>query len=87
METEVETLPVAAREAGTRAGMPFLHSSRTSPAGFLRRRHCTVDLGRGIGQSLATELANLNAWYGRVASRPSAAGSLHPLASTIGSVG
>src|SRR5262245_50425446 len=38
METEVETLPVAAGEARTRPGMRFLQSRRMLPARFLRPR-------------------------------------------------
>ena len=49
--------------------------------------YCAVDFGRGVGQPLSAELSNVSAWFERVGARPSAAGSLHPLAATIGSAG
>jgi glutathione S-transferase len=67
------------------AGKPWIAGSRFTIADIIL--YCAVDFGRGVGQPLGAELANVNAWYGRVATRPSAAGSLHPLASTLGSAG
>jgi len=49
--------------------------------------YCAVDFGRGVGQPLSAELSSVSAWFERVGARSSAAGSLHPLASTIGSAG
>jgi len=49
--------------------------------------YCAVDFGRGVGQPLSAELSNVSAWFERVGARPSAPGSLHPLAATIGSAG
>ena len=49
--------------------------------------YCAVDFGRGVGQPLSAELSNVSVWFERVGARPSAAGSLHPLAATIGSAG
>ncbi|MGR8948386.1 MAG: glutathione S-transferase family protein [Gammaproteobacteria bacterium] len=40
--------------------------------------YCCMDFCKDVGQPINRELKNLSAWYDRVASRPSAAGSLHP---------
>ena len=42
--------------------------------------YCALDFGAGIGQTRDPELKNLDAWFGRVAARPSAEQSLHPAA-------
>jgi len=49
--------------------------------------YCALDFGRGVGQPIDPALGNVSAWFERVAARPSAAASLHPLAATIGSAG
>jgi glutathione S-transferase len=49
--------------------------------------YCALDFGRGVGQPIDPGLGNVSAWFERVAARPSAAASLHPLAATIGSAG
>ena len=43
-----------------------------------------LDFGAGVGQPLDGANANLTAWFERVASRPSAEGSLHPVAKAGG---
>ena len=40
--------------------------------------YCFADFGTMSGQGIPPELPNLQAWYARVAARPSAAASLHP---------
>lgn len=40
--------------------------------------YCCLDFAKGVGQPLDPSLTNLNAWFKRVDSRPSARGSLHP---------
>ncbi len=49
--------------------------------------YCALDFGRGVGQPIDPALSNVTAWFGRAAARPSAAASLHPMSSTIGSAG
>ena len=49
--------------------------------------YCALDFGRGVGQPLDPALKNVGAWFDRVAARPSAASSLHPMSSAIGSAG
>jgi glutathione S-transferase len=46
--------------------------------------YCALDFGTSVGQPPDPKLANLNAWLARVAARPSAEGSLHPMAAAIG---
>ena len=40
--------------------------------------YCFADFGTMSGQGIPPELPNLQAWYARVAARPSATASLHP---------
>ena len=42
--------------------------------------YCALDFGAGVGQTRNSEQKNLDAWFGRVAARPSADQSLHPAA-------
>jgi glutathione S-transferase len=49
--------------------------------------YCALDFGRGVGQPIDPSLTNVTAWFERVATRPSASASLHPLAATLGSAG
>ena len=46
--------------------------------------YCALDFGASVGQPLDAALTNVAAWRARVASRPSAAGSLHPLSAATG---
>jgi glutathione S-transferase len=46
--------------------------------------YCALDFGGSVGQPRDAALGHLDAWYGRVESRPSAAGSLHPMAAATG---
>ncbi len=46
--------------------------------------YCAVDFGAGVGQTRDPEQKNLDAWFGRVAARPSADRSLHPAAAAAG---
>ncbi len=46
--------------------------------------YCALDFGAGIGQTRDPEQKNLDAWFGRVAARPSAEQSLHPAAAAGG---
>jgi len=49
--------------------------------------YCALDFGRGAGQPLDPGAKNLAAWFERISARPSAAASLHPMSSAIGSAG
>ena len=40
--------------------------------------YCALDFGAGVGQELDSGLLNLNAWFARMLTRPSAHASLHP---------
>jgi len=46
-----------------------------------------TDFGRGVGQTIPAGLANVTAWFARVAGRPSAETSLHPQAEAVGMAG
>jgi glutathione S-transferase len=67
------------------AGRQFVAGDRFTIADIIL--FAALDFGRGVGQPLDPALPNLNAWFARVAARPSAAASLHPLSSAIGSAG
>jgi glutathione S-transferase len=49
--------------------------------------YAAVDFGGSVGQPLDPALERLSAWHARVAARPSAAASLHPMADAIGMKG
>jgi glutathione S-transferase len=67
------------------AGKPWIVGPRFTVADVIL--YCALDFGRGVGQSIDPGLGNVTAWFERVAARPSAAASLHPLAATVGSAG
>ena len=67
------------------AGKPWIVGDRFTVADVIL--YCALDFGRGVGQPIDPVLANVNAWFARVAARPSATGSLHPMAAAIGSAG
>jgi glutathione S-transferase len=67
------------------AGRYWIVGSRFTVADVIL--YCALDFGRGAGQPLDGSLTNVAAWFERVAARPSAAASLHPLASAVGSAG
>ncbi len=49
--------------------------------------YCALDFGAGVGQTIGPSLKNVNAWFKRVDSRPSAKASLHPAAAQVGRKG
>ena len=49
--------------------------------------YCALDFGAGVKQPLDPSLKNVNAWFKRVDSRPSAKSSLHPAAAQTGMKG
>jgi glutathione S-transferase len=67
------------------AGKSWIVGSRFTVADVIL--YCALDFGRGAGQPLDGSLTNVATWFERVAARPSAAASLHPLASAVGSAG
>jgi glutathione S-transferase len=64
---------------------PWIAGARFTVADVIL--YCALDFGRGVGQPADPALERVTAWFERVAARPSAAASLHPLAATIGSAG
>lgn len=46
--------------------------------------YCALDFGSGVGQKVDPSLKNVNAWFKRVESRPSAKSSLHPASAQTG---
>ena len=46
-----------------------------------------LDFGAGVGQKIDPSLKNVNAWFKRVDSRPSAKASLHPASAQTGMKG
>jgi glutathione S-transferase len=67
------------------AGKTFIAGNRFTIADIIL--YCALDFGRSVGQPIPDDLANVNAWFARVQERASAAGSLHPMADTIGTRG
>ena len=49
--------------------------------------YAALDFGGSVGQPPDSELKHVAAWFARVAARPSAAASLHPMADAIGMKG
>jgi glutathione S-transferase len=67
------------------AGRTWIAGPRFTVADIIL--YCALDFGRGVGQPVDGTLSHVTAWFERVAARPSAAASLHPLSSTVGSAG
>jgi len=67
---------------GLLQGKQFIAGDRFTIADIIL--YCAVDFGASVGQPLDSSLANLTAWKQRVTSRPSAAGSLHPMSAATG---
>ena len=44
---------------------------------------CALDFGRSVGQAVPSDTPKVNAWFERVAARPSAKASLHPAAAQM----
>lgn len=70
---------------GLLAGRRWIAGDRFTVADIIL--YCALDFGRGVGQAADPKLANVAAWFERVAARPSAAASLHPMSAAIGSAG
>jgi len=67
---------------GLLQGKQFIAGDRFTMADIIL--YCALDFGASVGQPLDRSLANLAAWKQRVASRPSAAGSLHAMSAATG---
>lgn len=63
---------------GQLEGKQFVVGNRFTVADIIL--YCALDFGGGVGQKIDPSLKNVNAWFNRVNSRPSAAASLHPMA-------
>ncbi len=63
------------------AGRRFLARERFTLADILL--YCFLDFAAGVGQPRPAELANVGNWFERVAARPSADQSLHPMAQKV----
>jgi glutathione S-transferase len=67
---------------GLLAGKQFVAGDRFTIADIIL--YCALDFGASVGQPLDPGLANVAAWKARVAARPSAAASLHPMSAATG---
>jgi len=63
-------------------GKRFIAGDRFTMADIIL--YCALDFGASVGQPLDGALGNLATWKQTVASRPSAAGSLHPMSAATG---
>jgi len=66
-------------------GRRFIAGDRFTVADIIL--FCALEFGAGVGQPIDPELKNVLAWRERVASRPSAQASLHPMAGSVGMAG
>jgi glutathione S-transferase len=64
------------------AGHDYIAGDRFTIADIIL--YCALDFGQSVGQKLDPALGNVNAWFKRVDSRPSARASLHPASSQVG---
>ncbi len=63
-------------------GKQFIAGDRFTMADIIL--FCAIDFGASVNQPLDTALTNLVSWRERVAARPSAAASLHPMSAATG---
>ncbi len=70
---------------GLLAGKDYIAGKRFTIADIIL--YCALDFGAGAGQKIDPSLTNVNAWFKRVESRPSAKSSLHPLSAQTGMKG
>jgi glutathione S-transferase len=62
-------------------GREFIVPNRFTIADIIL--YCALDFAAGVGQPLDPALKNINAWFMRIDSRPSAQASLHPAAAQL----
>jgi glutathione S-transferase len=63
------------------AGRDFIVPNRLTIADLIL--YCCLDFSAGVGQTIDPSLPNLNAWFRRIDSRPSATTSLHPASAKL----
>jgi glutathione S-transferase len=61
---------------------PFVVDGRFTIADIIL--YCALDFGASVGQPLPDGVKRVQAWFARVAARPSATASLHPAAEQLG---
>lgn len=66
-------------------GKQFIAGNRLTVADIIL--YCALDFGAGVGQKIDPSLKNVNAWFERVGSRPSAKSSLHAASAQTGMKG
>ncbi len=66
-------------------GKEYIAGNRFTVADIIL--YCALDFGGSVGQKVDPSLKNVNAWYKRVESRPSAKASLHPASAQTGMKG
>jgi glutathione S-transferase len=66
---------------GLIAGRDFIVPNRLTIADIIL--YAAMDFASGVGQKTDPSLANINAWFKRIDSRPSAQASLHPAAAQL----
>jgi glutathione S-transferase len=64
------------------AGKKFIAGDRFTIADIIL--YAALDFGGSVGQPLDPALRNVGAWFERIATRPSAAASLHPMSAATG---
>jgi glutathione S-transferase len=66
---------------GLIAGREYIVPNRFTIADIIL--YCALDFGAGVGQQVDPSLMNINTWFKRIESRPSARASLHPAAGQL----
>jgi glutathione S-transferase len=66
---------------GLMAGRDWIVPDRFTIADVIL--YCCTDFSSGVGQTIPASAKNLQAWFKRVAARPSASASLHPAAGQL----
>ena len=67
------------------AGKQYVAGDRFTVADIIL--YCALDFGGSVGQKIDPSLKNVNGWFKRVESRPSAKASLHPASAQTGMKG
>ena len=73
------------RADGQLEGKEYIAGNRFTVADIIL--YCALDFGGSVGQKIDPSLKNVNAWFKRVESRPSANSSLHPGSAQTGMKG
>jgi len=66
-------------------GKEYIAGNRFTVADIIL--YCALDFGGSVGQKIDPSQKNVNAWFKRVESRPSAKASLHPASAQTGMKG